>query len=208
MFGLGKKTPLFDYVKKTNLRVMIDLLERGRGRQHEDALALLIGHLVEDMASHMVKQGPPKNHGKTINADVFAFEVLAYSAHLLQAATFAIAKADFEEASDHIYQQFGTGFGMLIATVDKRAGWQTKPVFVARFDEYGKRDSTGMNLFSTLMTVGNANVPMVFYERPMDLGLHPEFMARIAALTSLAKTYGETLMNAIQEYDLDVPDDY
>lgn len=208
MFGFGKKTPLYDQVRKSDLRVMIALLERGRERQHEDALALLIGYMVEDMASHMVKQGPPKNHGKAINADVFTFEVLAYSAHILQSATFALANRDYEEASDHVYQQFGSGFGMVIGTIDKRCGWQTKPVFVARLDEYRKRDSTGMNLFSTLMTVGDANVPMVFYERHMDLGLHPEFMARIAALTGLGETYGQTLLNAITEYDLDVRDDY
>jgi len=201
MFGLGRKHPLFDRIRKSNIRPMIALLEKGRGRQHDDVLALLIGTLIEDLASHMVKQGPPKNHGKTVNADVFTFEVEAYAAHLLRSAYFAAHDEDY--ASDDLLDAFAKGIGMVVGSVDKTCGWQTRAVMIARISEYGERDSTGMNLISTLMTIGDANVPMTQYLRPLDFRLDAVLASRVAALTGIAPTYADTLQRAIDEYALD-----
>ena len=74
---------------------------------------------------------------------------------------------------------------------------------IARISEYGERDSTGMNLISTLMTIGDANVPMTQYLRPLDFRLDAVLASRVAALTGIAPTYADTLQRAIDEYALD-----
>lgn len=200
MFGIGRMQPLFDAVRKSDLRKIMAILERSRGHQHNDVCALLIGYLIQHMASHFVKQGPPKNFGKTINADVFAFEALAYCAHVLEASHSKLTETDMVEGYE---EQFEEAMAMLSATADKLCGWQTRPVVLARRDEYSQPDATGMNLISTLMTVGDASHPMTEYLRPLDFREDQgQLSARVYALTGMGETYATTLMRAVEEYEL------
>lgn len=200
MFGFGKKHPLFDQVRRSDIQKTIRIMEAGRGRQHEAALSLLIGSLIEDMASHMVKEGPPKNFGKVINADVFTFEVLAYTATILERAVDGLA--DF--TTDYFEEEYATAMGMIAAQADKLCGWQTKPVMIARFDEYNQPGASGMNLISTLMTVGDAAYPMIEYLRPLDFQSDDrKLQGQAVALTGIRENYATTLLAAIEEYGLD-----
>lgn len=200
MFGFGKKQPLFDAVRKSDMRKIMGILENSRGNQHNDACALLIAYLIQHMASHFVKQGPPKNFGKVINADVFAFEALAYCAHVLEANHAKLTEDDMVDGYD---EQFDQAMGMLSATADKLCGWQTGMVVLARRAEYTQRDATGMNLISTLMTVGDASHPMTEYLRPLDFREDQgKLSARVYALTGIGENYATTLVRAVEEYEL------
>lgn len=177
----GKKRPLYEYVKSSTHKRPARWIDAHH--KDENALAGVIALMVADGASHLVRTGVPKNHGKAIDADVYAFEVEAYFAHVFHTAFYA--DTDYTKGTPYLSQQWARGFGQMCDSTDRLCGWATLPVFKARLAEYQLPDATGFNLFGTLMVVGNATTPLVEYLRPMDLQINPPLEAGIAGLTAL-----------------------
>jgi hypothetical protein len=120
---------------------------------------------------------------RSVEKDVLAFEVLAFSAYAVRQYVLALSaqgesaqarRYHGEHGPEALNEAFQEAWSICATTIDSLTGWDASEVFAGRLMSYGAASSIAGRLDATsgvahfqsvLMSIGNAREPLMGYER-------------------------------------------
>ncbi len=204
-------SPLWDFVAQYDAKKVANWLENEMKTAESSAVFLsqvILGFTLvcasdfQRNAGKIVRDGIP-----TANADVIAFEGLAYSVFAIR--QFHLPPADYEDCEEP--EMLVEAYRQVIATlwvfVEKYTGWSIEKEWNARIMQHAQ--FRGIiepmeRLNGKLLSVGGVQVPPVLYQRTFQNPLlSAQVMVATQAFTlSIPKATAETIQGIISEYSL------
>lgn len=201
-------SPLWDFVAQHDAKRVADWLD-GEVKTAESSATFLMqvifGWTIVCAADFQRSVGKiVRDSLKTANADVIAFEGLAYSVFAVR--QFHLPPADYEDDDEPemIVDAYREVIAHLRHLVEKHTGWSIRKEWDARIMQYAQ--SGGImkpmeRLNGKLLSIGQVQVPQVLYEEPNpDLLLSVQVMVATQAFTlSFPQTAAKTIQEVISE---------